>query len=484
MIRRALIGVGVLLLLVTGILLFNTLRFSSKQLLIDVQPAPALDSSAIKHLQSAIRIKTISYDDPSKFDSTEFLTFRKFLEETYPTVHAKLSREIIKGYSIIFTWPGKNSALKPIILMAHQDVVPIEEASINKWTVEPFNGEVKDGYVWGRGAIDDKINLISMMETVEKLLEQNYQPARTVYLAFGHDEEIGGSGAKAMAAHFKQRGVEAELVLDEGGIITRDKVPGMTKPVALIGTAEKGYLSIELSVEKNGGHSSMPEEETALDILMKAIVKLRDHPFEADFSPSTVGFLNHVGPEMPYPEKIVFANTWLFKGVVIGIYEKSAGGNALVRTTTVPTIFNAGMKDNVVPSKATATVNFRLLPGDNSEKVLNEIQKIIADDCVVINPLLAFVSEPTANSPETGFGYQLVNETIKKTFDETVTTPFLMIGGTDSRHFASISKNIIKFSPMTDPIGFHGIDERISLDSYRQALWFYEQLLTSERLGK
>jgi len=482
MVKRVLIAFGIVLLILTSILLINTLRFSSKQVLIDVQPAPALDSSAVKHLQSAIRVRTISYDDPAKFDSAAFLTFRRFLEEAYPTVHAKLNREIINGYSMIFSWPGKNSALKPIILMAHQDVVPIEEASKSKWTVDPFSGEAKTGYIWGRGSIDDKINLISMLEAVEKLLKKNYQPARTIYLAFGHDEEIGGSGAKAMAVRFKQLGVEAELVLDEGGIITRDKVPGMTKPVALIGTAEKGYLSIELSVEKNGGHSSMPEKETALDILMKAIVKLRDHPFEADFSPSTLGFLNHVGPEMPYPERIVFANTWLFKGVVIGIYEKSAAGNALVRTTIVPTIFNAGMKDNVVPSKATATINFRLLPGDHSEKVLSEIQSVIADDRVVINPLIAFLSEPTENSPEDGFGYQLVNETIKRTFDQTVTTPFLMIGGTDSRHFADISKNIIKFSPMTDPIGFHGIDERVSLDSYQHALWFYEQLLTSEKL--
>lgn len=482
MIKRVIVGFFALLILFVAVLLVNTFRFTSKQLTATVLPAPVLSDSAVAHLQSAIRIKTISYDDPAQFDSAKFLYFRKFLEKTYPTVHSKLKREIIKGYSLIFTWKGKDPSLKPIILMAHQDVVPIEEASKASWTFDPFSGEVKDGFIWGRGSTDDKINLISILETVEKLLQENYEPRRTIYLAFGHDEEIGGTGAKAMAKHFKQQGIEAEMVLDEGGIITLEKVPGMNKPVALIGTAEKGYLSVQLTVEKNGGHSSMPDNETALDILMKAIVKLREHPFEADFSPSTIGFLNHVGPEMPFPEKMVFANSWLFKGVVISIYEKSPGGNALVRTTIVPTTIHAGMKDNVVPSKVTATVNLRLLPGDNSEKVLAEIKNTINDDRVVITPLMAFLAEPTTSSPENGFGYQIVSETIRKTFDGTITTPFLMIGGTDSRHFGDISSNIIKFSPMTDPIGFHGIDERVSLQSYQHALWFYEQLLLNEKI--
>jgi carboxypeptidase PM20D1 len=484
MIKRILFVLLAVLILLIAILLINTFQFESKQLAIKTLPAPPLPQEAVVHLQEAIKHKTISYDDPALFDSTRFLDFRKFLETTYPNVHTKLQREIIKDYSLLYTWPGADPSLKPVILMAHQDVVPIEESSRGNWSMDPFAGEVKDGFIWGRGSTDNKINLISILETVEKLLKENYQPRRTIYLVFGHDEEIGGTGAKAIATQLKQQGITAEMVLDEGGIITLDKVPKMTKPVALIGTAEKGYLSLELSVDKNGGHSSMPETETALDILMKAILRLRENPFEADFSQSTIGFLNHVGPEMPFVEKIVFANSWLFKGVVIGIYEKSAGGNALVRTTVVPTIFHAGVKDNVVPSRVTATVNLRLLPGDNSEKILNEIKGIINDDRVAINPMMAFLSEPTVSSPEDGFGYQLIDETIKKTFDQTITTPFLMIGGTDSRHFGDVSTNIIKFSPMTDPIGFHGIDERISLDSYQHALWFYEQLLRHVEIKK
>jgi len=477
MVKRVFLVILAAVVVLVAVLLFKTVMFKSKQLPISAVPAPATPPAALEHLQEAIHYKTISYSDSTLLDTAQFFGFHRFLEKTYPTVHANLVHEKIKRYSLLYFWKGKDPSLKPIVLMAHQDVVPIEEASKSSWTVEPFSGVVKDGYLWGRGSADNKINVIAIFETLEKLLKENFQPDRSIYFALGHDEERGGTGAVAIAAALQARGVSAEMVLDEGGIVTREKVPGMTKPVALVGTAEKGYLTLLLSVEKNGGHSSMPEQETALDILSKAVVNVRQHPFAANFAPATVGFMDHVGPEMPYPEKIVFANTWLFKSVVIGIYEKSPGGNAVVRTTVVPTIFNAGMKDNVVPSKATATINLRLLQGDGSEKVIEEIKKIINDDRVTITVSKEFLAEPSPTSPEDGFGYKHVDETVRKTFAETVTTPFLMIGGTDSRHFEEVSNNIIKFSPMTDPIGFHGIDERVSLESYQQSLWFYEKLI-------
>jgi carboxypeptidase PM20D1 len=477
MLRRTLKFLGVALLILFAVIMFRTIAFKSKQLNITATPAPQYTADALTHFQGAIKYKTVSNTDPSLFDSAEFRGFHRYLKNTYPLVHEKLGLRNIAGYSLLYKWEGSDASLAPYVLMAHQDVVPIEDASRNLWTVEPFEGAVKDDFIWGRGTCDDKINLIAIMESVEKLLRENFQPRRTIYLAFGHDEEVGGTGAQAIASELKSQNVTADLVLDEGGIITLDKVPGMTKPTALIGTSEKGYLSLELKVEKNGGHSSMPENETALDILAKALVVLREHPFPADFTPSTEGFIEHVGPEMPFLQKMVFANTWLFKGVVIGIYEGSPGGNALVRTTAVPTIIHAGMKDNVVPTVASATVNFRLLPGDDSETVTSRVKSIINDERVTVNNLGSFFSEPTAISPEDGPGYMLVDEVVHKTFPNTVTTPFMMIGGTDSRHLSEVSKNIIKFSPMTDPIGFHGIDERVSLKSYSESLWFFETLL-------
>jgi carboxypeptidase PM20D1 len=477
MLKKILLVVATGLLLFSAVLLFNTFQFKSKQLLVEATTAPEVSAAAIQHFQEAIRFRTISHGDPSLFDSSAFLNFHKFLATTYPLIHATFTQESVARYSLLYKWEGKNSGLKPIILMAHQDVVPIEEATKEMWSVDPFSGELKDDFIWGRGTADDKINLISIMESAEKLLSEKFQPERTIYLSFGHDEELGGEGAQATVAILKERNVSAELVLDEGGIVTKDKIPGMTKPVALIGTSEKGYLSLELTAQKNGGHSSMPESETSIDILANALVRLRQRPFDPTFSESTQGFMEHVGPEMPFLQKIVFANRWLFEGVIVGIYEKTGSGNAVVRTTIAPTIIHAGVKDNVIPTIARATVNFRLLPGDSSAEVIRRVKQTIDDERITVEAFNSFIGEPTGVTSENSFAYKKVDEVAKKTFSNTITTPFLMIGGTDSRHFSEISEGIIKFSPMTDPIGFHGIDERVSVDGYRTTLWFYEQLM-------
>jgi len=481
MFGRILKFLGAALLILILVVLVKTFTFKSKQLDIAAAPAPNYSTEQLDRFAAAIKFKTISYNDSTKFDSSQFNGFHRYLKAAYPLTHEKLSLKKIAGYSLLYKWQGSDESLAPYVLMAHQDVVPIEEASRGLWTVDPFEGVVRNDSIWGRGTCDDKINLIGIMESVEKLLKEGFQPKRTIYLAFGHDEELGGSGAQALAAELKSQNVQADLVLDEGGIVTVTKVPGMTKPVALIGTSEKGYLSLELKVEKNGGHSSMPEKETALDILTKAILAIREHPFKADFSPSTLGFIDHVGPEMPFLQKMVFANTWLFKGVVISIYESSPGGNALVRTTSVPTIIHAGVKDNIVPTSVTAIVNLRLLPGNKSDWVIGEVKRIVNDDRVKVAPMSGFASEPTDITSEDGPGYKLVDEIVHKTFAETVTTPFLMIGGTDSRHMSDVSKNIIKFSPMVDPVGFHGIDERVSTQSFRDTLWFFETLLRTTK---
>jgi carboxypeptidase PM20D1 len=481
MIKRGLLFLLFAVLILVVVVLVNTFRFTSIQTHYETKAAPELSEKSKKNLSKAIGYQTISYGDTSRLDSSQFFGFHRFLKNTYPLVHEKLLREQILKYSLLYKWEGKNPKLNPIVLMAHQDVVPIEEASKNMWTVDPFAGTIKDDFIWGRGTTDDKINLISILEATEKLLGENFQPERTIYFAFGHDEEVGGKGAQAIAALLKSRNIKADLILDEGGIITNDKVPGMNKPVALLGTSEKGYLSLQLFVEKNGGHSSMPEKETSIDILTKAIVKIREKPFEARFSPSTQGFIKYLGPEMPFTNKMAFANIWLFKPMVIGIYEKSGAGNAMIRTTAVPTIIDAGIKDNVVPTVATATVNFRLLPGDSSSLIIRKVKEIINDDRVQINSETSFVSEPSAVTAEDSYAFKKVDEMIKKSYSEITTSPFLMIGGTDSRYFGEVSDGIIKFSPMIDPIGFHGIDERVSLKSYQGAIWFYEQLLREAR---
>jgi carboxypeptidase PM20D1 len=473
--KRGLLFLLVIIVAVGTVILVNTLTFTSRQRLVQPNPAPQLDTSAVRNLASAIGFKTISNSDSSLFDSTQFLGFRRFLEATYPLTHARLERTIVKDYTLVYRWDGKDAQLPPVVLMAHQDVVPVEEATRGIWTVDPFEGVVRDNFIWGRGATDDKINLISILQSAEKLLRSGFQPNRTIYLVFGHDEEIGGSGAKAVAEWFRKDGIRPELVLDEGGIVTREKVPGLNRTVALIGTSEKGILTLQLKVEKGGGHSAMPERETAIDILARAITTLNENEFEARFSPSTESFLEYVGPEMPFGQRIAFANLWLFTPVIHRIYEKSAPGNAMIRTTMVPTILRAGVKENVVPTSATATVNLRLLPGDSSGTVLRKIRELINDDRVQVELLDA--REASGVTPMESFAYQTVDQIVRQTYDSVVATPFLMIGATDSRHFSDVSGGIIKFSPMVDPIGFHGIDERVSIESFRESMWFFEQLM-------
>jgi len=471
-----------LLLIFIGIIAFKTINAPNLQSKITAIPAPALSDDALKHFQQSISYQTVSYGDVSLWDSLPFIAFRKFLETTYPLVHQQLEREIISNYSYLYKWQGYDTTLNPFILMAHQDVVPIEESTKTQWNFEPFSGIIKDGYVCGRGTTDDKINLISILESTEKLLKENFKPARTIYFVFGHDEELGGkNGAKKIAELLESRKVKAELVMDEGGFVTNEKVPGVTKPVALVGTSEKGYLSIEFSVNKMGGHSSMPESETAIDILTKAIVKLRSKPFEAKFVESTKNLFEFLGPEMKFPNNMAFANPIIFKSIIVKNYEKSGSGNAMIRTTFVPTIIHAGIKDNVVPTLATAVVNFRLLPGDSSKHIFQKVKTIINDDRVVMKNLSLDSPEATPVSSATSAAFKTIDSIIKKSYSGVLTTPFLMIGGTDSKHFHGVSENIFKFSPMKDPIGFHTIDEQVSIESYRHSLWFFEQLMRSCR---
>ncbi|MEQ8304270.1 MAG: M20 family peptidase [Cyclobacteriaceae bacterium] len=478
MLKRILqFGLLVLIVLV-GILLLNTFNFKSKQIQVASEPSPTLSKEALERFTKAIQIKTISFGDSIPPDSTAFLDFHNFLFDSYPLVHEKLAYEKVAKYSLLYQWKGQLESAKPIVLMAHMDVVPIEPGTEEMWSVDPFSGLVKNDTIWGRGATDDKMNLIAIMESVERLLSTGFVPARTIYLSFGHDEEIGGEGAIAIAALLKSRGVEAEMVLDEGGIITEDKIPGIPKPLALIGTAEKGYMSLDLSVEESGGHSSMPAAETSIDILTKAIVRLRENPFEASFSQSTLDFINYIGPEQPFLQKMIFANQWLFNGTIVGIYEQSDGGNAMVRTTIAPTIIHAGIKDNVIPTLAKATINFRLLPGDTKESVTNRVSNIIADSRINITQN-GFGNNPSKVTPVDGYGFKVVELAIRKSFEDVIVAPFLMIGATDSRHFGEVSSQIIKFSPMNDPLGFHGIDERLSVKGYQDGIWFFEQLIKS-----
>lgn len=459
------------------IVLFKTFTFKSIQPKFKPVKTVSVSDSAVAHLQQGIRFKTISLSDSTKTDSSVFLAFHQFLRKTYPLIHQKLQLEKV-GFTLIYTWKGKKLNLKPVILMAHQDVVPVEKASLLQWKADPFGGIIQHGKILGRGAADDKSSLFALLEAMEKLLQENYQPEQTVYFVFGQDEEAGGKGVKAAAALLKSRGIKADWVLDEGGEITKKEIPGLQgTPVALIGTSEKGYLSLDLKVDLEGGHSSMPKPETAVDVLIVAIQKLRAKPFPASFGGSTGDFFRYLGPEMPFTSKMAIANQWLFKPLLFKIYEKSAGGNALIRTTIAPTILQAGVKDNVIPTTASATINFRLLPGTSIDAVFRHVKEAIADNRVQLIKQDAFAEEASAVTSTQSNGFKQLEKAIVENYPGTLIAPYLTVGATDSRQMANISNCILRFVPVTDLEGMHGLNEKVGVEEYKKAIGFYYLLM-------
>jgi carboxypeptidase PM20D1 len=473
---RVLLGLLIVLIL---IIVIKTITFRSMQIDVEAVTPPEFGAESVANLSKALTYPTISFEVDLPIDTLAFREFHQFLEESYPLVHATLKKEVFSEFSLLYTWQGRKPDLKPIILMAHMDVVPAPEEE--KWEYPPYSGANDGTYIWGRGAIDDKGRLIATLEAVEKLLKENFEPERTIYLAFGHDEEISGlNGARVIANTLAERGVEAEFVLDEGLSITKGIIPMVSKPVASVGVSEKGYLSVILTVEMEGGHSSYPERETSVTVLNQALYKINNKPMKAKISGPVNDFIRYTGPEMPHLPRAIFANQWIFKGLLIKIYEGSNAGNAVIRTVSSPTIVTAGVKDNVIPTKAEAVINFRILPGETSADVFKHLEKVIADERVSISAY-GDVQEPSPVSSVNSYGFEIIHTTIKQIFPEVMLNPMLAIGQTDSRHYRNVTANIYRFMPITllqdDLARMHGLNERISIENYSRAIGFYYQLI-------
>ncbi len=461
------------------IIVFKAFTFTSMQTEAEAVTIPLPGNESVDHFSAAIAIPTISYAADAPVDTSAFRQFHVFLEETYPLIHSKLKKEIFSSFSLLYTWDGKDPSLKPVILTAHMDVVPAGE--LTGWTKPPFSGDNDGTFIWGRGTLDDKAALISIMEAVERLLSEGYQPERTVYLAFGHDEElIGLRGASVMAEALKERGVDAEFVLDEGYAVTKGMVPMISKPVALIGTSEKGYLSVSMTVEMEGGHSAYPAKESAITVLTKAVNSIVENQMKARISEPVNDFIRYVGPEMPFYARAIFANKWLFEGLILKIYKGSSTSAALVRTTTAPTILKAGIKDNVIPTKAEAVVNFRILPGEISEDVIAHLREVIADERVTIT-ILEGLRDPAPVSPASGLGFETINKTIRQIYPEAIVAPTMMLAASDSRKYLGVCRNIYNFAPIVvtseDMARTHGLNERNSIEDYRRGINFYYLLI-------
>jgi carboxypeptidase PM20D1 len=479
--KRLLLLLGSALLLLVGVTMARTLRYRSAQPAVERAPEVAIPAGAAERLAGSIRIPTISHEDPAAFDPKAFQALHAYLRAEFPRVHSQLRRETVGTHSLLYTWPGSDPSLKALLLMGHLDVVPVEPGTEEKWQEKPFSGQIADGFIWGRGAIDNKFTVLGTLEAVEMLLGEGFRPRRGVYLAYGHDEEVGGRrGAREVAALLKRRGVELEMVLDEGGVIGDGLLPGIAKPTALLGIAEKGFLSIALSTRGVGGHSSIPPRQSTIGILSAAIARLEENPMPARLEEPTRQLFERIGPQYPFAQRAVFANLWITRPLVLRKLEQSPTTNAMVRTTTAVTIFQAGTKENVLPSQARAVVNFRILPGDSVAGVIEHVRRVINDRRVEARPV-GFSAEPSAISSVDSESFRTLKRTIRSVLPESIVAPYLVVVVTDARYFGALSRNVFRFMPVRLTPGdlqrMHGTNERVAVADYERAIRFYRQLI-------
>ena len=470
--KKFIYGILLVILLLLCILLFNTFSLTSKQVSSEPIKELTISDKVFTNLSKAIQYPTISYSEDAIPDSTAFHGFHDFLKETYPLTHEHLTLEKVNEYSLLYTWKGSDKNKKPIILMSHQDVVPVDEPTLGDWEAAPFDGEITDTHIIGRGALDDKASLIALMESVEQLLKESYTPSRTIYLAFGHDEEVGGSnGAAKIASLLKERGVKAAMTIDEGGFLADGLIPGIDNTVAILNLGEKGFASYKLTVETNGGHSSAPPKENTIGMLAKAIVELEKNQFPYKLVEPVNHQLDYLGAELPFTKKIAFANPWLFKGPILEALN--------AHTTTAPTIIDGGLKNNVIPTVAEATINFRILPGENIEGVKKHIENIISDK-IKVEPV-GFLTNPSPISSIESESFKTIEKTIRSVFPTSIVVPGLTGGGTDARYFYDVSDDVYRFYPIRlNPKSltrFHGIDEKINKENYKELIQFSYQLI-------
>lgn len=481
MIKLFVLGVGAVLLLIFTVVVTRTLLYGTPQMSVDQIETIEIDQNATANrLGEALSYKTVSVVVGSDGPEEEFLRFHRFLEISYPLTHNELKREIVGDYSLLYTWQGSDAALKPILILAHMDVVPVKQETISDWVHPPFAGVVADGHVWGRGALDMKQSLMGIMEAAEHLVESDFEPKRTIYLAFGHDEEIGGeNGAAKIAELIQKRQVQIEFTLDEGSAVVEGIIPNIARPTALIGLAEKGSVTLELTAQGEGGHGSMPPKHDAVGRLAHAIHILDTHQMPAEMRRPFSDMFVYLASDMPLLQRIVIANRWLFNSLLISRLERSRATNAAVRTTTAFTMLKGSPVYNVLPMEAIAVGNFRILPGDTIDSVVEHVSKVVEETGTSVKVRAAV--EPSRVSDTKSFGFSVINKTIRQVLPDSTVAPSLVVTGTDSKHYEAISENNYRFVPMRvgleDIKRIHGINERISVENYSEIIRFYIQFL-------
>lgn len=473
----ALIAVLSLMAILALILVLRALSFKPKNTPISDAPTVFVNAEkAVSDLAEMIRCKTVSDRNHDAEDEREFKKFKTLLPTLFPNVYRECEYIEVGERAILLRWGGR-SADAPTVLMAHYDVV---SADGKKWQKPPFEGIVENGILWGRGALDTKITLNGILQAAEALINEGFVPKNDIYFAFGGDEEINGHGAADIVELFARRGITPSLVCDEGGAVVENMFPGVRRPCALIGIAEKGMLNVEYSVSGGGGHSSSPSSVTPIGRLSRACITLEKNPFKFRITPAAAQMFDTLGRHSTFVYKLIFANLWFFSPLLNLITRKSGGElNAIVRTTVAFTQMQGSPGLNVIPPYAKMTSNLRLLPGDTKKSALERIRSLIKDKEVRVAEIDGM--EPTVISDTDCEGYERLSAAVAESWHGAIVSPYLMFACSDSRHWGRISDKVYRFSAMQlsseERATIHGNDERVPLGTVAKSVEFYIRLM-------
>ena len=453
----------------------------------DLEPLPdeAIDEArAAANLSKAIQIPTIANDEDIGTDWAQFRRFHAFLDESYPLIAKHLPCEKIRGGCLLYHWKGKDPALLPIALLSHIDVVPITPGTEGDWTHPPFSGHNDGEFIWGRGAMDMKNHLVCVMEAVEALLEEGFTPARDVYLCFGDNEEILGqkySGARHIRRALEARGVTRfESTLDEGGAMLPIQAKGILSGIlAGVGIAEKGHCDIEVSVSAKGGHASQPPDHTALGELAVIIQRLEKHQFKAKMTPLMRGIIDAAGRRLPYGLRIFAVNHRLLRPVLLAAMKKIPPAACMVRTTTAVTQATGSPAPNVLPQKASAVVNLRMIPGTTTDDLVKHIRKVIKNRNAEVRVLQT--NEATKYSSTDSASFEAIRRLVLNLHPDAILAPFLVMGGTDTTHYDTMSDHCYRFSPFVAPMRLllctHATNERLPVAAIGEGVRFFKNYI-------
>ena len=472
-----LIGLGALLLVLITVVLIRTACFKPKDNIIKDDSVVEFDKEkAVRSLAEMVKCKTVSNFNKEKEDIAEFEKFERLLPTLFPLTCLSCEKIQVKGRAILYKLKGKSS-VSPSVLMSHYDVVPVEESM---WSKPAFDGIIEDGVLWGRGTLDTKITLNSAMNALENLLKQGFIPENDIYLAFGGDEEINGTGASSIVDYFEEKGITPALVVDEGGAVVQNVFPGVKQPCALIGVAEKGMLNVQFEVDTAGGHSSAPPAKTSIGRLSKACVNIENNPFTFRITKPAKAMFDVLGRHSSFVYKMIFANLWLFKGALNFICKKSGGEiNALMRTTVAFTQMKGSSAINVMPPVASMRANLRLMKGDTVDSAMKELKKKVKDKNIKVINLAGY--NPSRVSQVDCEAYNKVATAVASTWTDAIVSPYLMVQCSDSRHYGRITDKVYRFSAMAltnkERASIHGNDEKIAIENIYRATEFYIRLV-------